>query len=51
MGNAIHRVISVYAPNLVERKDRRLSILKEFRNKNEFNFRVVPAIEHKKERI
>lgn len=47
MSNAIHQAISVYAPNLVKRKDRKLSILKEFRNKNEFNFKVVPAIEHK----
>lgn len=38
--------ISVYAPNLSERKDRLKSIQRQFSGKPEFDFAVVPAIRH-----
>lgn len=39
--------ISVYAPNLVYRTDRRESIQEQFMNRPEFEFHLVPAIELK----
>lgn len=39
--------ITVYAPNLSYRKDRRQSIENEFADKDEFDLHVIPAIEGK----
>lgn len=39
--------ISVYIPNLTKRTDRKASIEKQFKNKNEFELNIVQAIEHK----
>lgn len=39
--------IPTYIINLLERKDRRLSALKQFINKNEFEVNVVNAIKKK----
>lgn len=39
--------ISVYAPNLPQRPERRASILQQFAGRTEFEFHVVPAIECK----
>lgn len=39
--------ISVYIPNLTKRTDRKASIEKQFKNKNEFELNFVQAIEHK----
>lgn len=41
------RPITVYAPNLARRKDRRASILEQFNNRSEFDFHLVDAIEMK----
>ena len=39
------KTIKVYAPNLAQRKDRRISLLQQFKNKEEFELCIVQAIE------
>lgn len=43
----IKQPITVYAPNLVQRPERKASIIEQFRNRSEFDLHVVPAIELK----
>lgn len=40
-------VINVYVPNLSIRTDRKASIEKQFKDKNEFELNILPALEHR----
>lgn len=43
-----HRPIPVYAVNLKSRTDRKLHIENQYKDKNEFQFQLVTAIEHQR---